>query len=69
MPVNLANQEAGIERIVVQNQPGQIIHKTLSQKYLTYVKTAGEVIQMVEHLPSKHKALSSIPSTIKNKIN
>jgi hypothetical protein len=30
-------------------------------------KRAGVVIQMVEHLPGKCEALSSTPSTIKNK--
>jgi hypothetical protein len=32
MPVILATQEAGIRKIVVQSQPGQIVHETLSQK-------------------------------------
>jgi hypothetical protein len=32
MPVILATQEAKIRRIVVQSQPGQIVHKILSQK-------------------------------------
>jgi hypothetical protein len=31
-PVILASQEAEIRRIMVQSQPGQIVHKTLSQK-------------------------------------
>jgi hypothetical protein len=31
-PVILATQEAEIRRIVVQSQPRQIVHKTLSQK-------------------------------------
>jgi hypothetical protein len=31
-PVILATQEAEIRRIDVQSQPGQIVHKTLSQK-------------------------------------
>jgi hypothetical protein len=31
-PVILATQEAEIRRIKVQSQPGQIVHKTLSQK-------------------------------------
>jgi hypothetical protein len=30
--VILATQEAEIRRIVVQSQPGQIVHETLSQK-------------------------------------
>jgi hypothetical protein len=32
MPVILATQEAEIRRIVVQSQPEQIVHETLSQK-------------------------------------
>jgi hypothetical protein len=32
IPVILATQEAEIRRIVVQSQPGQIVHETLSQK-------------------------------------
>jgi hypothetical protein len=34
IPVILATQEAEIRRIMVQSQPGQIVCKTLSQKYL-----------------------------------
>jgi hypothetical protein len=34
MPVILAIQEAEIRRIVVLSQSGQIVHKTLSRKYL-----------------------------------
>jgi hypothetical protein len=32
MPAILATQEAEIRKIVVQGQPGQIVHETLSQK-------------------------------------
>jgi hypothetical protein len=32
MHVIIANQEAEIRRIAIRRQPGQIIHKTLSQK-------------------------------------
>jgi hypothetical protein len=32
MSVILATQEAEMRRIVVQSQPGQIVHETLSQK-------------------------------------
>jgi hypothetical protein len=32
MPVTLAISEAEIRRIKFQSQPGQIVHKTLSQK-------------------------------------
>jgi hypothetical protein len=35
VPAIPATWEAEIRRIVVQSQPGQIVHKTLSQKYLT----------------------------------
>jgi hypothetical protein len=58
MPVILATQEAEIRRIVVQSHPGQIVHKTLSQK-----KKITK-IGLVEWL--KVKALSSNPSTTKN---
>jgi hypothetical protein len=34
-PVILATQEAEITRIVVRSQPGQIVHETLSRKYLS----------------------------------
>jgi hypothetical protein len=34
-PVIPATQEAEIRRIVVRSQPRKIVHKTLSQKYLT----------------------------------
>jgi hypothetical protein len=33
-PVILATQEAEIGRTIVQSQPGQIVHETLSQKAL-----------------------------------
>jgi hypothetical protein len=67
-PIILATWEAEIRRITVQGQPGQIIQETLSWKYPAW-KRAGEVTQVIEHLPSKHQALSSNPSpTIKKKI-
>jgi hypothetical protein len=34
-PVILATQEADIRRIMVQSQPGQIVHETLSRKTLS----------------------------------
>jgi hypothetical protein len=42
--------------------------KTLSEKQTeSKNKRAGNVVQAVEHLPSKHWALSSIPMTAKRK--
>jgi hypothetical protein len=32
MPIILATQEAEIKRIMVQSQPRQIVHETLSQR-------------------------------------
>jgi hypothetical protein len=43
---------------------GEIVLENLSQKYPTQKMTGG-VAQAVECLPSKHKALSSNPTTIK----
>jgi mannosyltransferase OCH1-like enzyme len=65
----LAVQEAEIRRITVQSQPGQIILKTLSQKYPIQNSTKGAAIvaQVVECLPSKCEALSSNSSAKKNK--
>jgi hypothetical protein len=40
--------------------------KAISGKYLN-PKTAGSMAQVVLHLPSKNKALSSNPSTAKKK--
>jgi hypothetical protein len=57
-PIILATQEAEIRRIEVQSQPGEIVHKTLSQKTL-------HIKGLVEWL--KVKALSSNPSTAKKK--
>jgi hypothetical protein len=37
MPIIIATQEAEIRRIMVRSQPGQIVHKTLSPKYLTQI--------------------------------
>jgi hypothetical protein len=41
MLVILATQEAEIRKTVVQNQPGQIIHKTLSRKTLHKNRATG----------------------------
>jgi hypothetical protein len=41
MPVILATQAAEIRRIMVQSQPGQIVYKTPSQKYLTKKRAGG----------------------------
>jgi hypothetical protein len=57
-PVILATQEEEIMRIAVRSQPGQIVRETLSWKNPTQNR-AGRVAQVVEHLPSKHKTLSS----------
>jgi hypothetical protein len=58
MPVILATQEAETRRTAVQSQPGKIVHKTLSLTHPTQHR-AGRVAQVVEHLLSKYKALSS----------
>jgi hypothetical protein len=47
----LATWEAEVRRIKVQGQLGQ--KERLSKKYPTQ-KRAGEVAQVVEHLPSKN---------------
>jgi hypothetical protein len=60
MPVILATQEAEISRIEVQASPG----KEFLRPYLKnnqHKKRVGGVAQVVEWLPSKCKALSSIP--------
>jgi hypothetical protein len=41
---------------MVQSQPGDIVHETLSQEYPTY-KKAGGVAQVVKRLPSKLETL------------
>jgi hypothetical protein len=47
-------------------QPKQTVWETVSWKYPVQ-KGAGRVAQGIDYLPSKHVALSSIPSTIKRK--
>jgi hypothetical protein len=44
-PVIPATQEADIRRIIVQSQPGQIVHETLSQQ-IPSPKRAGGVAQV-----------------------
>jgi hypothetical protein len=51
MPVILATQEAEIRRTAIPGQPGQIVHKTLSQKNPSQ-KRAGGVTQGV--IPKKY---------------
>jgi hypothetical protein len=53
---------------MVQSQHGQIVRKTLSQKYPTQNRADGAA-QAVECLPSKYKILSSNPSTANKKQN
>jgi hypothetical protein len=66
-PVILATQEAEIRRIMVQSQPGQIVHETPSRKKPSQ-KRAGGVAQVVEsHLPSMHEAFSSNSSIAKRR--
>jgi hypothetical protein len=37
----LATQEAEMRRIIIQSQPGQIVHKNLTQKYPTQKRDSG----------------------------
>jgi hypothetical protein len=46
-PVILATWESEIRRIVVESQPAEMVHKTLSQNYPN-TKKGGEVAQVVE---------------------
>jgi hypothetical protein len=46
MSVILATQEAEIRRLMVQSQPGQIVHNTLFQKKKSQ-KKGGDVAQGV----------------------
>jgi hypothetical protein len=55
-----------MERIAVQGQPGQIVHKTPSPK-ITRAERTGGVAHEVEHLLCKPEALSSNPRLIKKK--
>jgi hypothetical protein len=58
-PVILATQEAEIRRISVQSQPGQIVHKSLSQKKTHHKKGLVSLLKV--------KSLSSNPSTTHTK--
>jgi hypothetical protein len=44
---------------MIWSQPGEIVHATVSQKYPAQKRTGREA-QVVQCLPSKGKALSSI---------
>jgi hypothetical protein len=57
-----ATWEAAIRRIVVQDQPGQIVSKTLFRKYPTH-KRAGAMTQV-----RGYEILSSNPNTAQIKI-
>jgi hypothetical protein len=59
-PVFLATQKAEIRRIIVQSQPRQIVHKTLSQKKLITKKKDWQS-------GSKLSTLSSNPCTTQKK--
>jgi hypothetical protein len=50
-----------------QSQPGQMVCKTIFQKYPTQ-EMAGQVAQVGVWLPSKHETLNSNPSTTKIKV-
>jgi hypothetical protein len=50
---------------MVQNQAGQIVHETLSQKYP--IERGGTVAQVVECLPIKHKPRGETPIPLKAK--
>jgi sporulation protein YlmC with PRC-barrel domain len=64
MSVILATQEAEIRNIVVQIQPGQIVHETLSQKHPSQKKKEKEKEkELVEWL--RVQTLSSNLSTAK----
>jgi hypothetical protein len=60
----LGRQRSGGNRF--KASPREIVYKTLSQKYPTQEK-ASRVVQVVEHLPSKHEVLSSNTCIAKKK--
>jgi hypothetical protein len=60
--------EAEIRRTVIQGQPGQTVHKTLSPiSRITRAKWTGGVVQTMEYLLCSCEALSSNPSPTKKK--
>jgi hypothetical protein len=60
MPLILATWEGETRRIVVRSQPGQGVCEIPSQLIAAMVGRTGDMAQVVEHLPSKCKALSLI---------
>jgi hypothetical protein len=66
MPIILTTQEAEIKRIVVQSQPRQIVHETLSQN------SGGGVVQSVgpECKPQYHqkKKRHCVKSAVKDEL-
>jgi hypothetical protein len=64
MPVNLLTWESTNRRIKVQGDPGI---KVIPVSTITTVRRAGGLAQVLEYLPSKCKALSSIPSMERRK--
>jgi hypothetical protein len=54
---------------MVPSQPGQIVHMTPSRKYSKKGWQLLGMAQIVQHLPSKHENLNSIPSATKKKEN
>jgi hypothetical protein len=68
MPAILATEEAEIrKRIMVQSQPGQILHKTLSQNKTSQKKGWWSGSSSKGALLSKCEALSSNPGAAKKK--
>jgi hypothetical protein len=65
-PVILPTQEAEIRSVYRDLTPALGNFNTLPQKYPTQ-KRITRVAKVVESFPSKHEALSSNPSTEKNK--
>jgi hypothetical protein len=70
MPVILDTRKAEIRRIVLSDQPEQIVLENIPWKYLTHTHThththtqAGGMAQVVQRLPSKCEALSSNSNT------